>query len=99
MSCPIKPIGGRILIQPQTAEKKTASGIILPDTASQDKPMIGTVVAVGSGKMKDDGTRIPVSIEVGQTVIFTKYGPTEFKHNDEEYLIADESDILGIIES
>lgn len=84
----IQPLFDKVLIKPQKAEEKTASGIYIPDTAKQDKPQIGEVVAVG----KD--VKI---IKVGQNVVFTKYGPTEITLESEDYLIVKEEDILATI--
>ncbi len=95
----IKPLGNRVLIKAIAAETQTASGIIIPDTASKEKPQKGEVLAVGPGKALPDGKVMPMNVKTGDTVLFTKYGPTEIKIDGEEYLIAEESDILGIIES
>lgn len=94
----IKPLLDRVLIEAIKEEEKTKSGIFLPDTAQKEKPEQGVVVAVGDGKRTDDGKIVPVSVRVGQKVLFTKYGPTEIKIDGKEYLIAQESDILAIIE-
>lgn len=94
----IKPLADHILIEPIKEEEKTKFGILLPDTASKEKPEEGVVVAVGPGKKTDDGKVIPVSVMPGQKVLFTKYGPNEIKVEGKEYLIANESDILAIIE-
>ena len=87
----IKPLADRVLVQPEEAEEKTASGIIIPDTA-KEKPMRGTVVAVGNGK-KDE----PLTVKAGDTVLYGKYAGTELTVNDAEYLIMRESDIFAII--
>jgi len=94
----IRPLRDYILIEPIKEEEKTRSGIFLPDTAEKDKPEQGKVIAVGSGKKTEDGKVIPSDIKVGDTVLFTKYGPNEIKVNDKEYLIAKEEDILAILE-
>ncbi|OHA85171.1 MAG: co-chaperone GroES [Candidatus Yonathbacteria bacterium RIFOXYC1_FULL_52_10] len=94
----IIPLGDRVLVKPLSADdKKTASGIIIPDTVSQEKPEQGTVVAVGAGRVNDDGKAIPVSVKVGDTIIFSKYGPDEIKVDGEEYYILGESSILAVI--
>jgi chaperonin GroES len=96
----IKPLGDRVLIQPLSKEEregKTASGIVIPDTAEKERPEEGRVVAVGAGKMSDEGKLIPMNIQVGQHVLFSKYGPNEIKVDGKEYLIAREEDILAII--
>lgn len=94
----IIPLGDRVLLKPFSDEdKKTASGIIIPDTVSQEKPEQGKVIAVGAGRIGDDGKTIPVSVKVGDTVIFSKYGPDEIKVDGEEYYILGESSILAVI--
>lgn len=94
----IIPLGDRVLVKPLSADDtKTASGIIIPDTVAQEKPEQGTVVAVGAGRMNDDGTTVPMSVKVGDTVIFSKYGPDEIKVDGEEYYILGESSILAVI--
>lgn len=90
-----KPQGDRVIIKPQTAEQTTKSGIVLPDTA-QEKPQTGTVVAVGEGRVTDEGKTIPVKIKEGDVVIYAKYGGTEIKSEGTEYLIIKESDILAV---
>ncbi|PJE57793.1 MAG: co-chaperone GroES [Candidatus Portnoybacteria bacterium CG10_big_fil_rev_8_21_14_0_10_38_18] len=92
----IKPLDDRVLIEPISQEEKTKSGIVLPDTA-EEKPEQGRVVAIGPGKIDNNGKRIPMSVKVGDVVLFTKYGPNEVKIDNKEYLIAKEEDILGII--
>lgn len=92
-----KPLGDRILVKPLEAEEVTKSGIILPDTATKEKPQEGKVMAVGTGKYVGEKL-MPLEVKVGQTVMFTKYGPTEIKINDEELYVLSESDILGIVE-
>lgn len=99
MAIKIKPLGDRVLIEPITEEgEKTKSGIYLPETAEKERPMKGRVVAVGAGKLLDSGKRQPLSVKIGDVVIFTKYGPTELKVDQKEYLIAREEDILAILE-
>ena len=90
------PLGDRVVVQPSDREETTKSGIVIPDTA-KEKPQRGTVIAVGEGRRDDDGNRIPLDVEVGQEVLFAKYGGTEFKLDDEEYLILAERDILAIV--
>lgn len=94
----IKPLHDHILIEPITQEEKTKSGILLPKTAEKEKPEQGRVIAVGPGKITSQGKRIPLGVRKGDKVLFTKYGPTEIKINNKEYLIAKEEDILAIIE-
>ena len=92
----IKPLDDRVLIEPMSKEEKTKSGIVLPDTV-EEKPEQGRVVAVGPGRIDNNGKRIPMSVKVGDVVLFTKYGPNEVKIDNKEYLIAKEEDILAII--
>lgn len=87
----IKPLGDRVLVEPAPAEMKTSSGIIIPDTA-QEKPQRGRVIATGNGK-KDE----PLTVKVGDTILYGKYVGTEFKFEDKNYLIMNESDIYAII--
>jgi chaperonin GroES len=94
----IRPLSDHILIEPVAQEEKTKSGILLPKTAEKERPEQGKVIAVGPGKRTSQGKIIPVGVEKGDRVLFTKYGPTEIKINNKEYLIAKEEDILGIIE-
>jgi chaperonin GroES len=94
----IKPLSDHILIEPIKEEEKTKSGIILPDTAEKEKPEQGLVIAVGLGRKTEDGKIIPLEIQTGQKVLFTKYGPNEIKVDNKEYLIAKEEDILAIID-
>jgi chaperonin GroES len=93
----IKPLGERLVVKPIVAEQKTAGGIVLPDTA-KEKPQQGEVLAVGSGKVLDNGTRVPMEIKVGDKVLYSKYAGTEIKIDDEEILILMERDIHAIIE-
>ena len=85
-------------MEPLEEETRTKSGIVIPDTAEKEKPVKGKVLAVGPGKYNDAGTRIPVSVKVGDTVLFKKYGPDEVEIGGKKYLIGEESDILAIIE-
>ncbi len=94
----IRPLADRVVVKPVEREEKTKSGIYLPDTASKERPMEGTVLAVGEGRLDDNGKRIPMSVKPGDRVIFAKYSGTEFKIDDVEYLILSEKDILGIIQ-
>ena len=95
----LKPVGDHILVKPLSKEEKTKSGLYLPDSA-QEKPQQGTVIAVGAGKFVGDKLQSfkDLGIEVGQTIMFSKYGPTEIKIEDEEYYILDSGDVLGVIE-
>lgn len=93
----LKPLQDRILVQRVEEESKTKGGIIIPDTA-KEKPAEGKVVAVGNGKVSEDGKRIALEVKVGDRVLFGKYSGTEVKVDGEEYLIMREDDVLGIIE-
>ncbi len=90
----LQPLADRVLVKPIEKEEKTKSGIYLPDTA-KEKPQEGKVLAVGPGKMSDDGKRIVPDVKVGDTVIYAKYGGTEIKVDEEELMILRESDILA----
>ena len=94
----ISPCADNILIESIKGEEKTKSGIFLPETASKERPEQGKVIAAGPGKKNKKGEIIPVSIKVGQKVLFSKYSPNEIKVDGKEYLIAKEDDILAIIE-
>ena len=92
----LKPLGDRVVIRVLEQEEKTASGIFLPDTA-KEKPRQGEVIAVGSGKLLDDGKRLALDVKVGDKIIFSKYAGTEVKFEGTDYLIVSERDILAII--
>lgn len=92
----LKPLGDRVVIRVLEQEEKTASGIFLPDTA-KEKPSQGEVVAVGPGKLQDDGKRAALDVKVGDKIIFSKYAGTEVKFEGTKYLIVSERDILAII--
>jgi chaperonin GroES len=92
----IKPLGERVVIEVAESDVKTASGIVLPDTA-KEKPQKGTVVAVGAGKLLDNGERAAMEVKVGDGVIFSKYSGSEVKVEGKAYLIVRESDILAVI--
>jgi chaperonin GroES len=94
---PLRPLGDRVVVKALAREAVTKSGIVLPDTA-KEKPQEGEILAVGPGKLQDNGKRTTPEVEVGQKVLFAKYAGTEVKVNDEEYLILRESDIMGIVE-
>ena len=90
-----KPLGNRVVVEPNESEEQvSAGGIYIPDTA-KEKPQEGKIVAVGPGRLSDDGsTRIPMEVEVGDTVVYSKYAGTEYKEGDAEYLVLREDDIL-----
>lgn len=93
----LKPLGDRLIVEPIEREEMTASGIVLPETA-KEKPMQGKVLAVGPGARKDDGSRIQMDVNEGDTVLYAKYAGTEVKLGDNKYLILKESDVLAIVE-
>ncbi|HHY10679.1 MAG TPA: co-chaperone GroES [Firmicutes bacterium] len=93
----IKPLGDRVVLKVLEAEEKTASGIVLPDTA-KEKPQQGKVLAVGPGKYGEDGEIIPMSVKENDVVLFAKYAGTEVKYGGEELLILKESDLLAIVD-
>ncbi len=95
----IMPLGDRILVKPTSeAKEKTKSGIFIPDTVSKERPEQGKVIAVGEGKWNEDGdARVKMSVKVGDTVLFTKYGPDEIKVDGEEYYVLREENVLAII--
>ena len=93
----IKPLEDRILVRPEEGEETTASGIVIPDTA-KEKPQEGTVLAVGPGRIDDKGNRVPIDVQVGDTVLYSKYGGTEVKYAGEEYLVLSARDVLAVIE-
>jgi chaperonin GroES len=93
----IKPLHDRIIVKRLEEEEKTKGGIIIPDTA-KEKPIEGKVIAVGDGRIKKDGTKIPLELKVGDRVLFAKYGGTEVKIDGEEHLMMREEDILAVIE-
>lgn len=93
----IKPLGDRIIIELVESEEKTASGIVLPDSA-KEKPQEGKVVAVGTGRVLESGERVALEVSVGNRIIFSKYAGTEVKYQGTEYLILRENDILAVVE-
>ena len=94
----IRPLADRVVVKPAEREEKTKGGIYLPDTASKERPMEGTILAVGDGRVDDNGKRVAMSVKAGDKVLFAKYSGTEYKVDDVEYLILAEKDILGIIQ-
>jgi chaperonin GroES len=93
----VKPLFDRVLIKRVEADEKVKGGIIIPDTA-KEKPMEGKVIAVGAGRLDDDGKRIPMEVKAGDRILFGKYAGTEIKIDDEEHIILKEDEILGIIQ-
>jgi chaperonin GroES len=92
----LRPLGDRVVIQPTPREEMTKSGIVLPDTA-KEKPQEGTIVAVGPGKILDDGKREAMDVKKGDKVLYAKYAGTEFKVDEEELLIVSQKDILAVV--
>ena len=93
----LKPLGDRVVVKAQEAKEVKKGGIIIPDTA-KEKPQEGEIIAVGKGKLNDDGKLIPMDVKVGDKILYGKYSGTEIKMDDQEYLIMNQDDILGIIE-
>ncbi|WP_419959919.1 co-chaperone GroES [Psychrobacillus sp. BM2] len=92
----LRPLGDRIIIELIEAEEKTASGIVLPDSA-KEKPQEGNVVATGTGRVLENGTRVELDVKEGDRIIFSKYSGTEVKYDNNDYLILRESDVLAVI--
>lgn len=93
----LKPLSNKIILEPVSAEEKTKSGIIIPETANQEKPEQGKVLAVGQGKLLKNGQRSQMDVEVGDIVIFSKYSPSEIKIDGKEYLVVSDEDVLAIV--
>lgn len=93
----LKPLSDRVVVEPISEEEKTKSGIVLPETIDKEKPEQGKVIATGPGRILADGKRAPMTVKVGDKVVFKKYGPDEVKVGDKKYLIVSEEDILAII--
>lgn len=94
----LKPVGNHLVLKPVDQETTTASGIIIPETVDKERPEKGEVLAVGPGKMQENGQRAPIDVTVGQTVIFKKYAPDEFEINGEKFLIITAEDVMAVIE-
>src|SRR3990167_1267226 len=97
MSSKIRPLSDRVVVEPRELETKTAGGIVIPDTADKDKPMIGKVVAACDGKYQE-GKKVPLQVKVGDDVLFGKYSGTNIKLDTKEYLVMREEDIMGVLE-
>lgn len=95
----LKPLSDRLIVEPLNENAVTQAGIILPDTVDKEKPEKGKVIAVGSGKVMENGSIHPMSVKVGDIVLFKKYSPDEVKIDDKEYLVLSESDILAVVEA
>jgi len=96
MATSLKPLGDRVIVKPKAKEEMTKSGLVLPDTASE-KPQEGAVLAVGPGRVLDNGKRIDMEVKTGDSVLFAKYAGTEVKLDGEEYLVIREADLLAIV--
>jgi len=94
----LKPLHDHVIVKAITEDEVTKAGIVLPDTVDKEKPEKGEVVAVGPGKLMDNGQRAPMSVKVGEKVMFKKYSPDEIKVDDEEYLVISEGDIMAVLE-
>ncbi len=97
MSMQLKPTEDHIIVKADVGEEKTKSGIYIPATASKERPQMGEVVAVGPGKMTDEGKRLVMEVAVGDKILFSKYGPSEVKIEGEELLILNQGDVLAIV--
>jgi chaperonin GroES len=97
MSTNLKPLGDRVVVRPAEQEQTTASGLVLPETA-KEKPQQGSIIAAGPGRRDDDGKRIAMDVQVGDTILYAKYAGTEVKIDNEKLLILKESDILAVVE-
>ncbi len=95
----LKPLSDRLIVEPLNEDSVTQAGIILPDTVDKEKPEKGKVISVGPGKVLDNGNTHPMSVKVGDIVLFKKYSPDEVKIDDKEYLVISESDILAVVEA
>ncbi|TVR71116.1 MAG: co-chaperone GroES [Sphaerobacteraceae bacterium] len=92
----LRPLGDRVVVRPVEQEEVTASGIVLPDTA-KEKPQRGEIIAVGPGRLSEDGSRLPMDVKDGEQVLFAKYAGTEVKVGDDEFLVISEKDILAVV--
>lgn len=93
----LTPVGGYILVKPVTEDKKSPAGIVLPDTVGKEKPQKGEVIALGTGRLTEDGKKVPFNVKKGDVVLFKKYSPEEIEIDGEEYLIMTEDSVLGIL--
>jgi chaperonin GroES len=98
MAWSLKPLGDRVVVKPKDRDETSRGGIVLPDTASE-RPQQGDVLSVGPGRVLDNGKRVELDLQVGDTVLFAKYSGTEFKHEDDDLLILSERDVLAVIEN
>ena len=93
----LKPLEDHVIVEPIEQEEKTSSGIYLPDTAHKDKPQTGTVIAIGTGRLLDNGQRVQTEVKVGEKVVFAKYAGSDVELDDKKYVILKDSDILAVI--
>ncbi len=93
----LQPLGDKVVVEREEVSEKTLGGIYIPDSA-KDKPSRGTIIAIGTGKLLDDGTRGAMQVKIGDRVLFTSYAPETIEINDEEFLLMSESDILAVVE-
>lgn len=93
----LKPLGNNVIVKAGGNEEMTKSGIVLPDTVDKEKPEKGEIIAIGPGKLLENGQRAPMSVKVGDKIVFKKYAPDDIKLDDVEYLIISENDILAIV--
>ena len=94
----LRPLGDRVIVKPAAKEEMTKAGIILPDTVDKERPEQGEVIAVGPGRVLDNGQMSAMSLKIGDKIVFKKYGPDEVKMGDEELLVISESDVMAVIE-
>lgn len=94
----LKPLANNLIVRPALKEEVTKSGIVLPSSTEEERPEKGEVIAVGPGKISDDGKLMPLSVKIGDEIVFKKYSPDEIKIDNEEYLILNESDVLAVFE-
>lgn len=93
----VRPLADRVMVKPHEVETKTPGGIVIPDTADKDKPIQGTIIAIGAGKYVD-GKMLPLQVKVGDKVLFGKYAGTNIKLDDQEYLVMREEDVMAVVE-
>lgn len=94
----VRPLSDNVVVKPTKEDEVTKSGIVLPETINKERPEQGEIIAVGEGKLLDNGQRAPMSVKIGDKIMFKKYSPDEIKIDDQEYLIVNQKDILAIIE-
>ncbi len=95
----LRPLGDRVIVKALSKEEKSKGGIILPDTVDKERPEQGEIIAVGPGKLLENGSRAPMNVKVGDKVVFKKYSPDEVKVDEVEYLVLSESDVMAVVES